>query len=163
MQWGDLLRIKSEYPVRVWPKGVQAYHRWVRESIANAKPYDRFVREMLVSSGQLPGQSGERHRVNTKIHRPLPSSSPGLHGRRLSCSRCHASTEMDARRRPGHGRVLRPVASRIRQSGRRRSSTSIGRGLRNPKPSRWSRRSSSAARNWIWPAVRMPGAGSPTG
>ena len=51
MKWSDILRIKAEFPVKVWPNAAQAYHRWVWESIANNKPYDRFARELLVSSG----------------------------------------------------------------------------------------------------------------
>jgi len=51
MKWGDVLRIKAEFPVNLWPNAAQAYHRWVRESIAANKPYDRFVRELLTSSG----------------------------------------------------------------------------------------------------------------
>lgn len=51
MLWGDTLRIKAEFPVNLWPDAAQAYHRWVRASIAENKPYDRFVREMLTSSG----------------------------------------------------------------------------------------------------------------
>jgi hypothetical protein len=51
MKWGDILRIKAEFPVNLWPNAAQAYHRWVRESIATNKPYDKFVREMLTSSG----------------------------------------------------------------------------------------------------------------
>jgi hypothetical protein len=51
MKWGDVLRIKAEFPVNLWPNAAQAYHRWVRESIAANKPYDKFVREMLTSSG----------------------------------------------------------------------------------------------------------------
>jgi len=51
MKWGDVLRIKAEFPVNLWPNAAQAYHRWVRASIAENKPYDRFVREMLTSSG----------------------------------------------------------------------------------------------------------------
>ncbi|MEW6357017.1 MAG: DUF1553 domain-containing protein [Planctomycetota bacterium] len=51
MKWGDLLRIKAEFPVNLWPNAAQAYHRWVRTSIAENKPYDKFVREMLTSSG----------------------------------------------------------------------------------------------------------------
>jgi len=51
MKWGDVLRIKAEFPVNLWPNAAQAYHRWVRESIATNKPYDKFVREMLTSSG----------------------------------------------------------------------------------------------------------------
>lgn len=51
MKWADILRIKAEFPVKVWPNGAQAYHRWVWESIAQNKPYDQFVRELLTSSG----------------------------------------------------------------------------------------------------------------
>jgi hypothetical protein len=51
MRWGDILRIKAEFPVNLWPNAAQAFHRWVRESIAANKPYDRFVNEMLTSSG----------------------------------------------------------------------------------------------------------------
>jgi len=51
MRWGDALRIKAEFPVNLWPNAAQAYHRWVRASIAANKPYDEFVREMLTSSG----------------------------------------------------------------------------------------------------------------
>ena len=51
MKWGDILRIKAEFPVNLWPNAAQAYHRWVWESINANKPYDKFVREMLTSSG----------------------------------------------------------------------------------------------------------------
>ncbi len=51
MKWSDILRIKAEIPVNLWPNATQAYHRWVRASLAEDKPYDQFVREMLTSSG----------------------------------------------------------------------------------------------------------------
>jgi hypothetical protein len=51
MKWGDILRIKAEFPINLWPNAAQAYHRWVRASLAENKPYDQFVREMLTASG----------------------------------------------------------------------------------------------------------------
>lgn len=51
MKWCDLLRVKSEFPIKLWPNAVQAYHRWIRTSIRENMPYDRFVREMLTASG----------------------------------------------------------------------------------------------------------------
>lgn len=51
MKWGDILRIKAEFPVNLWPNAAQAYHHWVRTSIYENKPYDRFARELLTSSG----------------------------------------------------------------------------------------------------------------
>lgn len=51
MKWCDILRVKAEFPVKLWPNAAQAYHRWVWESIARNKPYDQFARELLTSSG----------------------------------------------------------------------------------------------------------------
>ena len=51
LKWGDLLRIKSEFPSNLWPNAVQAYNRWVRVSIRDNKPYNQFVKELLLSSG----------------------------------------------------------------------------------------------------------------
>jgi hypothetical protein len=51
LKWCDVLRVKSEYPINLWPNAVQAYHRWVYDSIRENKPYDQFVRELLTSSG----------------------------------------------------------------------------------------------------------------
>jgi hypothetical protein len=51
MKWGDLLRIKAEFPVNLWPNAAQAYDRWVKASLAQNKPYDTFARELLTASG----------------------------------------------------------------------------------------------------------------
>ena len=51
MKWSDVLRVKSEFPINLWPNAVQAYHRFVRTYIKENVPYDRFVREMLTANG----------------------------------------------------------------------------------------------------------------
>lgn len=51
MKWSDILRIKAEFPINLWPNGAQAYHRWVKASVAHNKPYDTFARELLTASG----------------------------------------------------------------------------------------------------------------
>jgi hypothetical protein len=51
MKWSDLLRVKAEFPINLWPNAAQAYHRWIRASISENKPYDQFARELLTSSG----------------------------------------------------------------------------------------------------------------
>ena len=51
MKWGDILRIKAEFPVNLWPNAAQVYYRWVQASIVENKPYDKFVRELLTASG----------------------------------------------------------------------------------------------------------------
>jgi hypothetical protein len=51
LKWCDLLRVKAEFPINLWPNAVQAYHRWIRDAIAENLPYDEFARALLCSSG----------------------------------------------------------------------------------------------------------------
>lgn len=51
MKWSDLLRVKSEFPINLWPNAVQGYYRWIRTSLKENLPYDRFARELLTASG----------------------------------------------------------------------------------------------------------------
>jgi len=51
MKWSDILRVKSEFPINLWPNAVQSYHRWIRTAIKENHSYDRFVREILTASG----------------------------------------------------------------------------------------------------------------
>ena len=51
MKWSDVLRIKAEFPINLWPNAAQAYHRWVRTCLKDNVPYDQMVRQMLTASG----------------------------------------------------------------------------------------------------------------
>jgi hypothetical protein len=51
LKWCDLLRVKSEFPINLWPNAVQAYHRWMHDVVRRNRPYDRVAREMLTRSG----------------------------------------------------------------------------------------------------------------
>ncbi len=51
LKWCDLLRVKAEFPINLWPNAVQAYHRWIHDAIRENMPYDRFAGELLTSSG----------------------------------------------------------------------------------------------------------------
>jgi hypothetical protein len=51
MKWSDVLRIKAEFPINLWPNAVQAYHRWLRDGLRANLPYDKFARELLLASG----------------------------------------------------------------------------------------------------------------
>lgn len=51
MKWSDILRVKAEFPINLWPKAAQAYHRWIRTCIKENRPYDQFARDMLLSGG----------------------------------------------------------------------------------------------------------------
>jgi len=51
MKWSDLLRVKAEYPINLWPNAAQAYHRWIVDSLHSNKPFDQFARELLTGNG----------------------------------------------------------------------------------------------------------------
>jgi len=51
MKWSDLLRVKAEFPINLWPNATQSYHHWIRTSIKTNKPYDQFARELITASG----------------------------------------------------------------------------------------------------------------
>lgn len=51
LKWGDVLRIKSEFPVNLWPNAAQAYDHWIRTSLRQNMPYSEFARRLLTAGG----------------------------------------------------------------------------------------------------------------
>jgi hypothetical protein len=51
LKWGDVLRIKAEFPINLWPNAAQCYYHWIRDSIRTNQPCDQFARDLLTSSG----------------------------------------------------------------------------------------------------------------
>lgn len=105
LKWGDLLRMKSEAPINMWPNAVQAYRRWVHESILKNKPYDQFVTELLTATGSnfrdpavnyyrslpdLTQVGAGRSTGGTRDPQIQAETTAVLFmGARLSCCRCH--------------------------------------------------------------------------
>ncbi len=51
LKWSDLLRVKAEFPINLWPNAAQAYHRWIHTAVRDNLPYDQFARALLTSNG----------------------------------------------------------------------------------------------------------------
>lgn len=51
LKWGDLLRIKSEFPSCMWPNAVQAFNKWLAEEFRDDTPYNLFVAHLLSGTG----------------------------------------------------------------------------------------------------------------
>ncbi len=51
MKWSDLLRVKAEFPINLWPNAAQAYHRWIHTAMRDNLPYDQFARTLLTANG----------------------------------------------------------------------------------------------------------------
>jgi hypothetical protein len=88
-KWADILRVKRRNQAgRAY--GTFAFHTWIRESIANDKPYDDFVRDILVAIGD---ESKSPPTVWYKeVRTPeqfVDDVSQVFLGQRLACAQCH--------------------------------------------------------------------------
>lgn len=93
LKWGDLFRVKSEYPSNLWPNAVQAFHRWVRDSIFNDKPYDQFAKELITASGsnfRSPPANYYRAFLKREPQNLSEVTALVFMGARVGCARCHA-------------------------------------------------------------------------
>ena len=51
MRYCDILRVKSEFPINLWPNAVYVYHRWIRNAIQQDMPWDAFAQALLMGRG----------------------------------------------------------------------------------------------------------------
>ncbi|MDR0608955.1 MAG: DUF1553 domain-containing protein [Planctomycetaceae bacterium] len=51
LRWCDLLRVKAEFPINLWPNGAMSYYRWIHEAIRTEMPYHQFARTLLTADG----------------------------------------------------------------------------------------------------------------
>lgn len=51
LRWGDMLRVKAEFPINLWPNAAQVYHRWIVQAMRENRPVDAMARELVVSNG----------------------------------------------------------------------------------------------------------------
>ena len=67
-----------------------AFHRWIRESIRENKPYDLFVRELMTASGSLisnPAVAWLKQVPDT--NQRVEDAAQLFLGQRIQCARCH--------------------------------------------------------------------------
>jgi hypothetical protein len=87
-KWAALLRNKRSDAAQM--RGTYAFHGWIRDSLFENKPYDRFVREILGASGELalnPPVAWYRQVRDTTAQ--LEDSAQLFLGQRLQCAQCH--------------------------------------------------------------------------
>ena len=49
MRFCDILRVKSEFPINLWPNAVYVYHSRIRAFVARNEPWSAFGRALLTS------------------------------------------------------------------------------------------------------------------
>ncbi len=51
MRFCDILRVKSEFPINLWPNAVYVFHRRIHAFVKNDEPWDHFARALLTATG----------------------------------------------------------------------------------------------------------------
>ena len=86
-KWADLLQVNRKY---LGDKGVQAFRAWIHDSIAQNKPYDEFVREILTASGgSYDAPASNYLRVSRDTATATENITQLFLGVRFSCNKCH--------------------------------------------------------------------------
>jgi hypothetical protein len=87
LKWGDLLRAEERLLDR---KGLELFHQWVRQGIAEHKPLDQFAREIIMARGSTyknPAANFYRA-TRTPMERGEAAAQLFL-GTRVQCAQCH--------------------------------------------------------------------------
>ncbi len=87
LQWADLLRVDR---LALGRKGAYEFYSWIRGSFRNNKPYDQFVRELVVAEGPVSkAPAGHFYKVVTKPGEMASTVSQVFLGTRIECAQCH--------------------------------------------------------------------------
>ncbi|QDU23024.1 DUF1549 and DUF1553 domain-containing protein [Urbifossiella limnaea] len=87
MRWADLLRVDRQ---ALGPERARSYYGWVRRSVAENVPFDRFARELLTAEGPLAEVGPANfYQVVTKPGEMASNLAQVLLGVRIGCAECH--------------------------------------------------------------------------
>lgn len=88
-RWADILRVKrGNQAARAF--GTFSFHNWIRESIAQDKPYDQFVREILAATGdESKAPPTMWYRDLQKPEQFVDDTAQLFLGVRMACAQCH--------------------------------------------------------------------------
>lgn len=87
LKWSDLLRNEER---ALDQKGVNNFHRWIRQSIADGKPVDQFVRELIAARGSTYlAPEANFYRANRDPVMRGEAVAQVFLGTRLQCAQCH--------------------------------------------------------------------------
>jgi hypothetical protein len=87
LQWADVLRNEEKSLDR---KGVQDFYHWIRQAIADNKPVDQFVREIISARGSTyANPAANFHRALRDPVSRAEATAQLFMGVRLQCAQCH--------------------------------------------------------------------------
>jgi hypothetical protein len=86
-KWSDLLLVSSK---KLRPNAVRSYYNWIRDSVKENKPWDKFAREIFTSSGNTREMGELNYFVLHKDPIEVAENvTQAFLGQKLTCARCH--------------------------------------------------------------------------
>lgn len=86
-KWSDLMLITTK---RLPQPAVWSFYQWVRQSVADNKPWDRFAREVLTVNGStLQNGSANYFLLHKDVTDLTEATSVKFLGMSITCARCH--------------------------------------------------------------------------
>ena len=91
LKWGDILQNRGAgYSTSQQRAGTTLFSAWIRDSLADNKPYDQFVSEILTASGsQSENPPTLWYRTVRKSPEYVESVAQAFLGVRIQCAQCH--------------------------------------------------------------------------
>jgi len=86
-KWADLLQVNRKF---LGPEGSAAYRNWIRQAIADNKPYDEFAREILTATGSNKANPPASYfKVLREPAEIMENTTHLFLGIRFNCNKCH--------------------------------------------------------------------------
>lgn len=87
LKLADVLRSNRK---AIQEKGIHVFQRWIHDSLAADKPFDQFVRELLVAEGNsYKNPAVNYYRVSRDPQNSVETTAQLFMGVRIQCAKCH--------------------------------------------------------------------------
>lgn len=89
LKWAELLQVRTD-PNRISYKAMLGYYNWLQEKIAQNVPTDKWVKELLGSSGgTFKSPATNYYQNETDIVKVTENVAQVFMGMRIQCAQCH--------------------------------------------------------------------------
>jgi len=86
-KWGDLLQSNRKF---LGERGMWLFKQWIYESIADNRPYDKFVHDLITATGSAYANPAANYfRVSREYTAAVENTTQLFLGVRFSCNKCH--------------------------------------------------------------------------
>jgi hypothetical protein len=86
-KWSDLLLVSGQ---RLRPKALEAYYQWIHTSVAENKPWDQFVREVVTATGSTyENGAANFYALHQDPEGMAETVAQAFMGLSINCAKCH--------------------------------------------------------------------------